>query len=152
MALSKFARARRRLAAGLTAQQPAWRNPDPKPRYDAIIIGGGGHGLATAYYLAKVHRLRHTVVLERGWLGETGWQLPVVYGRGPDLPETAPLYHQAAAKYADLAGELGFVPGVTPRGVLEIAEKRKGTAALLYAANLHLLCGGAAKGLDGLRE
>ena len=61
MALSKFARARRRLAAGLTAQQPAWRNPDPKPRYDAIIIGGGGHGLATAYYLAKIHRMRHTV-------------------------------------------------------------------------------------------
>ena len=148
MALSKFARARRRLAAGLTAQQPAWRNPDPKPRYDAIIVGGGGHGLATAYYLAKIHRMRHTVVLERGWLGETCWQLPTVYGGGADHPESAALFHAASAKYADLAAELGFVPGVARRGVLEIAERHKGTASLRYAANLHRLRGGAAKSLD----
>ena len=49
--------------------QPAWRDPEPKPNYDIIIIGGGGHGLATAYYLAKVHGLRNIAVLEKGWIG-----------------------------------------------------------------------------------
>ena len=46
-----------------------WRNPDPRPDYDMIIIGGGGHGLATAYYLAKNHGVRNIAVLEKGWLG-----------------------------------------------------------------------------------
>ena len=44
--------------------QPAWRDPEPKAQYDAIIIGGGGHGLATAYYLAKEHAIRNVAVLE----------------------------------------------------------------------------------------
>ena len=47
----------------------AWRSPAPKPRYDAVIVGGGGHGLATAYYLAKEHGLTNVAVLEKGWLG-----------------------------------------------------------------------------------
>src|ERR1700739_2876615 len=47
----------------------AWRSPDPKSSYDVIIIGGGGHGLATAYYLAKVHGITNVAVLEKGWLG-----------------------------------------------------------------------------------
>ena len=49
--------------------QEAWRSPDPKPEYDAIIVGGGGHGLATAYYLAKEHGITNVAVLEKGWLG-----------------------------------------------------------------------------------
>ena len=49
--------------------QPAWRDPEPKSHYDIIIIGGGGHGLATAYYLAKVHGLRNIALLEKGWIG-----------------------------------------------------------------------------------
>ena len=44
---------------------PAWRDPEPKPEYDIIIVGGGGHGLATAYYLAKEHGLKNIAVLER---------------------------------------------------------------------------------------
>ena len=47
----------------------AWRSADPKPAYDAIIVGGGGHGLATAYYLAKEHSIRRVAVLEKGWIG-----------------------------------------------------------------------------------
>jgi NADPH-dependent 2,4-dienoyl-CoA reductase/sulfur reductase-like enzyme len=49
--------------------QPAWRSPDPKPHYDVIIVGGGGHGLATAYYLAKNHGITNVAVLEKGYLG-----------------------------------------------------------------------------------
>jgi glycine/D-amino acid oxidase-like deaminating enzyme len=49
--------------------KPAIRHPEPKARYDAIVVGGGGHGLATAYYLAKIHGLTNVAVLERGWIG-----------------------------------------------------------------------------------
>ena len=48
---------------------PAWRDPEPKREYDVIIVGGGGHGLATAYYLAKEHGLTNVAVLEKGWIG-----------------------------------------------------------------------------------
>ena len=48
---------------------PVWRSPEPRPRYEAIVVGGGGHGLATAYYLAKEHGLSDVAVLEKGWLG-----------------------------------------------------------------------------------
>jgi len=57
---------------GLTGNkgwQPAWREPEPKKSYDVIIIGAGGHGLATAYYLAKEHGITNVAVLEKGWLG-----------------------------------------------------------------------------------
>ncbi len=47
----------------------AWRSPEPKKRYDAVIIGGGGHGLSTAYYLAKEHGMTNIAVIEKGWLG-----------------------------------------------------------------------------------
>ena len=49
--------------------QEAWRSPEPKKAYDIVIIGAGGHGLATAYYLAKEHGITNVVVLEKGWLG-----------------------------------------------------------------------------------
>ena len=48
---------------------PAWRDANPKPAYDIIIIGGGGHGLATAHYLAKVHGIANVAVIEKGWIG-----------------------------------------------------------------------------------
>jgi sarcosine oxidase subunit beta len=54
---------------GHTGWQPAWRFPEPKASYDAVIIGGGGHGLATAYYLAKLHGMTNIAVIEKGWIG-----------------------------------------------------------------------------------
>ncbi|MGH8170453.1 MAG: FAD-dependent oxidoreductase, partial [Steroidobacteraceae bacterium] len=49
--------------------EPAWRDAEPKATYDVIIVGGGGHGLATAHYLAKVHGISRCAVLEKGWIG-----------------------------------------------------------------------------------
>ena len=60
------------LKEGLTGNKgwrPIWRDPEPKSEYDVIIIGGGGHGLATAYYLAKNHGIKNIAVLERGYIG-----------------------------------------------------------------------------------
>jgi sarcosine oxidase subunit beta len=60
------------LREGLNRQRgwtPAWRDARPKPAYDAIVVGGGGHGLATAYYLAKNHGITNVAVLEKGWIG-----------------------------------------------------------------------------------
>jgi sarcosine oxidase subunit beta len=55
--------------SGQTGWTPQWRSPEPRAAYDAVIIGGGGHGLGAAYYLAKQHGLRNIAVLEKGWLG-----------------------------------------------------------------------------------
>jgi ribulose 1,5-bisphosphate synthetase/thiazole synthase len=65
---SIFALARNALS-GQAGWARQWRSPEPKPAYDALIVGGGGHGLATAYYLAKEHGLTNVAVLEKGWLG-----------------------------------------------------------------------------------
>src|SRR5262245_27833846 len=54
---------------GQAGWEPVWRSPALKPKYDIIVVGGGGHGLATAYYLAKAHRVSNVAVLEAGWIG-----------------------------------------------------------------------------------
>ena len=54
---------------GTSQLTPAWRDAAPRDRYDVVIIGGGGHGLATAYYLAKEHGITNVAVLEKGWIG-----------------------------------------------------------------------------------
>ena len=65
---SAFALARRAFS-GQAGWEKQWRTPEPQAEYDVLIIGGGGHGLATAYYLAKEHGIRRVAVLEKGWIG-----------------------------------------------------------------------------------
>lgn len=59
----------RQALSGHRGWQSMWRNPEPKSAYDVVIVGAGGHGLATAYYLAKEHGITNVAVLEKGWLG-----------------------------------------------------------------------------------
>jgi sarcosine oxidase subunit beta len=71
----------------------AWGNPEPKTRYDAIIIGAGGHGLATAYYLGKNHGVRNVAILEKGWLGGGNT------GRNTTIIRSNYLFDESAALY-----------------------------------------------------
>ena len=104
---------------------PVWRSPEPKPSYDIVIVGGGGHGLATAYYLAKNHRIRNVAVLERGWLGggNTGRNTTIV--RSNYLyPESARLYDFALRLYERLSRELNFNIMLSQRGLIDLAHSR----------------------------
>ena len=104
---------------------PVWRSPEPKSSYDIVIVGGGGHGLATAYYLAKNHRITKVAVLERGWLGggNTGRNTTIV--RSNYLyPESARLYDFALKLYERLSRELNFNIMLSQRGLIDLAHSR----------------------------
>jgi methylglutamate dehydrogenase subunit A len=99
--------------------QPAWRDPEPKARYDIIIIGGGGHGLSTAYYLAKVHGIRNIAVLEKGWIGSgnTGRNTTIVRSnyRQPPLQK---LFEFSMKLWEGMSDELNYNVMFSPRGAL----------------------------------
>ena len=89
--------------------QQAWRSPAPRKKYDALIIGGGGHGLATAYYLAKEHGMRDVAVLEKGWIGggNTGRNTTIV--RSNYLwTEAALLYEKSLKLWEGLSRDLNY--------------------------------------------
>src|ERR1044071_5418910 len=72
---------------------PAWRDPDPKPQYDVIVIGGGGHGLATAYYLAKNHGITRVAVLEKSYIGSgNAGRNTTIIRSNYLLPQSVPFY------------------------------------------------------------
>ena len=100
-----------------------WRQPDPKPAYDVIIIGAGGHGLATAYYLASQHGITNVAVLEKGWLGggNTGRNTTIV--RSNYLwEESEGLYDHAMDLWDGLSQELNYNVMYSKRGVLMLAH------------------------------
>jgi len=101
----------------------AWRSPDPKPAYDVAIVGAGGHGLATAYYLAKEHGIANVAVLEKGWLGggNTGRNTTVI--RSNYLhDDSAALYELSLKFYERLSQELNFNVMVSQRGLIMLAH------------------------------
>ena len=100
-----------------------WRFPEPKAAYDAIIIGAGGHGLGTAYYLAKEHGLRNIAVLEKGWLGggNTGRNTTII--RSNYLwEESQGLYEHSVKLWENLSSELNYNVMYSPRGVMMLAH------------------------------
>ena len=100
-----------------------WRDPAPKPAYAVVIVGGGGHGLATAYYLAKEHGVANVAVLEKGWLGggNTGRNTTII--RSNYLwDESAAIYDHALKLWEELSQDLNYNVMFSPRGVLMLAH------------------------------
>ena len=133
----------------------AWRSPDPKPSYDVIIIGGGGHGLATAYYLARNHGITNVAVLEKGWLGggNTGRNTTIV--RSNYLLEgNAHFYEWSLKLWHGLSADLNYNVMFSPRGVLNLAHSDAQRDAAMRRGNAMRLNGIDAEwlGLDRVRR
>ncbi|KAA5831306.1 sarcosine oxidase subunit beta family protein [Saccharopolyspora hirsuta] len=100
-----------------------WRNPEPKRHYDVVIVGSGGHGLATAYYLARNHGIRDVAVLERGWLAGGNMARNTTIIRSNYLfDESAALYDHALKLWEQLPAELDYDFLLSQRGVLNLAH------------------------------
>ena len=100
-----------------------WRNPEPKPAYDVVIVGAGGHGLATAFYLASEHGITNVAVVEKGWLGggNTGRNTTII--RSNYLyEESAALYEHAVKLWEGLSQALNYNVMYSQRGVLMLAH------------------------------
>jgi len=103
--------------------QRVWRSPDPKSKYDVVIIGGGGHGLATAYYLATQCGISNVAVLEKGWLGggNTGRNTTIVRSNYL-LDASAGMYESAMKLWEGLSQELNYNVMFSQRGLLHLAH------------------------------
>ncbi|MCC7282281.1 MAG: FAD-dependent oxidoreductase, partial [Acetobacteraceae bacterium] len=126
----------------------AWRKPEPKPSYDVVVIGGGGHGLATAWYLASVHGITNVAVLERGLIGQgnTGRNTTLVRSNYL-LPENHHFYEHSLKLWEGLEQDLNFNVMMSQRGVLNLfhsdaqrhAAARRGNAMRLSGIDAELL-------------
>jgi sarcosine oxidase subunit beta len=132
------------LAEAINAHQGwgrQWRAPEPKPTYGTVIVGAGGHGLATAYYLAKEHGMRDTAVLEKGWLGggNTGRNTTII--RSNYLyDESAAIYEHALKLWENLSRELNYNVMFSQRGVMMLAHNSHDVQSLkrhIYANRLN---------------
>jgi sarcosine oxidase subunit beta len=113
----------RQAASGHEHWPAQWRDPAPKAAYDVVIVGAGGHGLATAYYLAKEHGVTNVAVLEKSWLGggNTGRNTTII--RSNYLwDESAAIYDHALKLWEGLSQELNYNVMFSPRGVLMLAH------------------------------
>jgi len=128
--------------------QPTWRDAAPKPEYDVLVIGGGGHGLATAYYLASRHGIRNVAVIEKGYIGSgnVGRNTTIIRSNYL-LPGNTPFYELSMKLWEGLEQDLNYNAMVSQRGVLNLyhsdaqrdAYARRGNAMRLAGVDAELL-------------
>jgi sarcosine oxidase subunit beta len=126
----------------------AWRDAQPKPEYDVIIVGGGGHGLATAYYLAKEHGITNVAVLEKGYIGSgnVGRNTTIIRSNYL-LPGNTPFYEWSLKLWEGLEQDINYNAMVSQRGVINLfhsdaqrdAFARRGNAMRLNGVDAELL-------------
>jgi len=129
--------------------QKVWRDPKPKSYYDIVIVGGGGHGLATAYYLAKEHNLKNIAVVEKGWIGggNTGRNTTII--RSNYLWDaSAALYDHALKIWENLSQELNFNVMFSQRGVMNLAHNQHDVRELKRRTHANRLNGIDCEWLD----
>ena len=103
--------------------QRQWRAPEPQREYDAVVVGGGGHGLATAYYLAKLHGMRRIAVVERGWLGGGNTARNTTIVRSNYLwDEATHLYEKSMKLWEGLSQDLNYNVMFSQRGVMNLGH------------------------------
>ncbi|GAA2092125.1 sarcosine oxidase subunit beta family protein [Brevibacterium salitolerans] len=137
--------------ADLLPEHPAflWRNPDPRPSYDVVIVGGGGHGLATAYYLAKEHGITNVAILERGWLAGGNMARNTTIIRSNYLwDESAGMYEKSLRLWEGLPEELEYDFLFSQRGVLNVAHTLQDVRESRRRVNANVLNGVDAEYLD----
>ncbi|MEX0285735.1 MAG: sarcosine oxidase subunit beta family protein [Paracoccaceae bacterium] len=146
------------LAQGLTGNkgwQPVWREPEPKAEYDIVIIGGGGHGLATAYYLAKEFNLTNVAVVEKGWLGSGNIGRNTTIIRSNYLLEgNQPFYELSLQLWEGLEQDFNYNAMVSQRGILNLIHSDGQRDAFARRANAMRLSGADSELLDrdGIRK
>jgi sarcosine oxidase subunit beta len=133
---------------GNRSWRPVWREPEPKAGYDTIIVGGGGHGLATAYYLAKEHGLTNVAVVERGYIGSgnVGRNTTIIRSNYL-LPGNEPFYEWSLKLWEGLEQDINYNAMVSQRGVLNLfhsdaqrdAFARRGNTMRLHGVDAELL-------------
>lgn len=125
--------------------QRVWRNPVPKPSYDVVIIGGGGHGLATAYYLAKNHGITNVAVVEKGYLGGGNTARNTTIVRSNYLwDEAAQLYEHSLKLWEGLSQDLNYNLMFSQRGVLNLGHTLQDMRDIERRVNANRL-----NGIDG---
>jgi methylglutamate dehydrogenase subunit A len=134
--------------SGNRSWKPAWRDATPKAAYDVLVIGGGGHGLATAYYLAKEHGLTNIAVLERSWIGSgNAGRNTTIIRSNYLMPGNVPFYELSMKLWEGLEQDLNYNAMVSQRGVLNLyhsdpqrdAYARRGNSMRLHGVDAELL-------------
>lgn len=125
-----------------TGWERAWRSPQPKKKYDVIIVGAGGHGLATAFYLGKNFGITNVAIIEKGWLGggNTGRNTTIIRSNYLQDPSAA-LYEKARSLYETMSQDLNYNVMFSPRGVIMLAQTEHEVRGYKRTAHANMLQG-----------